>query len=235
MTCGTRSSWANRTPSGGAVGYGTADVGHGWSGTLPVLVALPILARAAAGDKVARVEPGATQAQRDDVVSDGGSVSAVPAGPAVASEHLESYGAPVAAGSGVVPRPKVHRAEPPVPVLRRRSVRAVMIALVVAVSVCGGATAPGRQTLMQPSSALAAPGSGTTPTITSSPTTSLPHQFRPSRKPPPVRPPARQALTSLHDDLGRPRALPGLRAPPGPPPSPTPTVARQSRFAAGSS
>ena len=84
---------------GGAVGYGTADVGRGWSSTLPVLVALPILARAAAGDEVARAEPGATQAQRDDVVSAGGSVSAVPAGPAVAGEHLDSYGAPVAAGS----------------------------------------------------------------------------------------------------------------------------------------
>ena len=75
---------------------------------------------------------------------------------------------------GVVPRPKAHRAEPPVPVLRRMNMRAVMIALVVAVSACGGATAPGPQTLTQPSSTLPAPGSATTPAITSSPTTSLP-------------------------------------------------------------
>lgn len=53
------------------------------------------------------------------------------------------------------------------------SMRAVMIALVVAVSACGGATAPGRQTLTQ-SSSTPAFGSGTTPTITSSPTSSLP-------------------------------------------------------------
>ena len=52
--------------------------------------------------------------------------------------------------------------------------RSVMIALVVAVSACGGATAPGRQTLTQPSSNLTAPDSATTPTSTSSPTSSLP-------------------------------------------------------------
>lgn len=74
---------------------------------------------------------------------------------------------------GVVPRPKVHGAELPVPVLRRMNMRSVMIALVVAVSACGGATTPGRQTLTQPSSTPAA-GSGTTPTNTSSPTSSLP-------------------------------------------------------------
>lgn len=89
----------------------------------------------------------------------------------------------------------------------------MMIALVVAVSVCGGATAPGRQTLMQPSSTLAAPGSGTTPTITSSPTTSLPS---PVQTFPEAAAGTASSAPDTHVTPGRPRPIASATRPASP-------------------